>query len=281
MSTIVYQDKKLAIASGLRWSLLAQDNKKKQNRSELIRARARNSNGATRYVTTTSADNAPYIGLYTPDRMVKGGPREIHSLALVFLHALLAAHRGERSTINAALVIDIGNGNGTKKSVVIILGGNIVQDTVEDQFRAHDIIEQHQRELGGVLQILSSLTEIKGATEVTWENLLVHATKESKTSPVPRGAVVAPFLLGIVAIAILGASYQYLVVVPKQEAERKRKAQEADKTKQYQKLLAQAMLNAGWSTPSYIAQLNAIRNDPYWVNGWELENIECGHQSQI
>jgi len=280
MSTIVFQDKKLAIASGLRWSLLAQDSKKKQNRTEQIRARVRNSNGATRYVTTTSAEDAPYIGLYTPDRMGKAPKGEIHSLALVFLHALMQAHRGERSTINAALVMDVENAQSAKKAVVIILGGNIVHDTVEDQFRAHAIVEQNQTELGGFLQVLSSESDIPSATHVTWEDLLAHATKESKSHPVPSGALLLPALLGLVVIAGLGAAYHFLVIVPEQEAERRRKAQEADKTQQYLQQLAAAMQNAGWVAPSYVAQLSAMRNDPYWIKGWSLAKLDCQHQSQ-
>jgi hypothetical protein len=280
MSVIVFQDKKLAIASGLRWSLLAQDSKKKQNRTEQIRARVRNSNGATRYVTTTSAEDAPYIGLYTPDRMGKAPKGDIHSIALVFLHALLKAHRGERSTINAALVMDVENAQSTKKAVVIILGGNIVHDTVEDQFRAHAIVEQNQNELGGFLQVLSSEGDIPGATHVSWEDLLVHATKESKTSPVPQGALLIPAVLGVLLLAGLGAAYHFLVIVPEQEAERRRKAQEADKTQQYLQQLAAAMQNAGWVSTSYINQLQAMRSDPYWIKGWSLAKLDCQHQSQ-
>lgn len=273
MSHIVYTQKGLALASGLRWSVLADTGRGPFRSRKAIRGPAADVR-ATRYASTTHPQ-ATYLGMYTPDVLSGAVKGEVHSLALVFLNALVDASTADRSMINAALSMSTDSADHTKRALVIIADGHVVQDSVESASRVFEIIGEWRGRLGEALQVYASEAEIPDARVISWVDLLKHANKRSQTLAVPASLVLPAFVLGALAVAGAYAFYHYTVTVPAAEAERMRKAAAADRTGQYLQQLQAAMEAVGWAGEGVIADLLHMRGEPFFTVGWTLTGMEC------
>lgn len=273
MSHIVYTQKGMALASGLRWSVLADTGRGPFKSRKAIRGPAANVR-ATRYACTTHP-HATYLGMYTPDVLSGAVKGEVHSLALVFLNALIDASTADRSMINAALSMGTDSADHTKRALVIIADGHVVQDSVESASRVLEIISEWRGRLGEALQVYAGEAEIPDARVISWVDLLRHANKRSQTLAVPASLVLPALILGALAVAGAYAFYHYTVTVPAVEAERMRRTAAADRTGQYLQQLQEAMQTVGWSGESVIADLLSLRPEPYFTAGWTLTGVDC------
>lgn len=270
VSHVVYKGRGVSLASGLSWQVLSTT--KGGNRSA-IRKKVSGTR-ATRYVLTEHADST-YIGAYTPDVLDRSAKGEIHSLALVFLNALLAAHRDtDRGMLNAALSISVDTDH-SKRALVVIADGNIVSDTVEQTTRVHEAITDWRAQFSDAFEVYSGDGDIHDAVSVSWDDLLRFASNKSQTLPLPRSMAIPAALAGVLLIAAGAVSYHYLVTVPAEKAERARKAAEADHTSQYLKQLHLAMETVGWSVEGMATDLHARRDQPFFTSGWALKSVEC------
>lgn len=274
MSTIIYSKKSVAVAAGLRWSVLDAPIKK-------ARASIRNiskSVGATRYSIDRDEDQN-YLGLYTPGPNVMGlkakRAKNIHSLALLFISAMLRSSDIDRSMIHAVLAVSPTDDHQNElRALVVIDGGKIIHDGVETRGRVAEIIADYQGR-DDAFQVFSDRDEYQDVTVIDWDELADHANKSTITQAVP----VNPAAYGIAALVLLGVAgqgaYYTLVTIPKQKAEEARRRAEQDRTPLYLKALQEAMQNVGWSTPSIISHIQKINSDTYYYKGWGLKTLEC------
>lgn len=274
MSHIVYSQKSLSLASGLNWPVLKLG-KGRFGARAAVRGPARTVR-ATKYVSIDNArGDAKHIGLYTPDVLLQSVKGEIHSLGIVFLEALAKVTSQGRESINAILSMEVDGSDHSKRAVVVISDGNIVHDSVENVSRVRDIVKTWREQLGDVLQIYGSGGDLPDAREVHWADLAANASKRTLMLDVPRN-LIFPALLGTVMLAIAAyTAYHYMVVVPGQKAERMRMAAALDRTGDYLSSLQEAVRSVGWEKESFLADLNSLRENPYWTNGWVLDTAEC------
>jgi hypothetical protein len=278
MSQIVYTHKGLALASGLAWSLRSSGRGLRKTRQAIREAAL--AQKATRYASTTHNGDT-YLGMYRPDVLQRSVKGDVHSLALVFLNALLAENSAvDRSMLNAALSMGVESTDHAKRALVVIADGHVISDTVEPASRAVEIIEERRQQLGETLLVFTGDGDIPGAIPTTWVDLIRYASKSSQTHQVPTSLVLPGALL--LALVALGgyAAYHYTVAIPAMEAERARKAAAADRTGQYLKQLAASMEAVGWSKDSLVGELTARKSDPFYTSGWALKSVSCTTESQ-
>lgn len=275
MSSIVFSNKSLAIASGLRWSVLNAQSSRARSNAVGVAGR---SVGATKFIVDHFDDQA-YLGLYTPGisglDLHQGKHRNVHALALVFLQAILQSSEADRSMLYGILSVSPHAENqGDVRAIVIIEGGRITHDGLETRARAVEIInEQRTREQN--FQLFSDQDEYDDATLVELGSLIEYATRQTLTAPVPRNpaqyAVVISVLLGL---GLYGAYYT-LVTLPAKRAEEARKKAEQDRTPLYLQALEDAMQKAGWAVPSMVASLEKLNTDAFFFKGWALKGLDC------
>ena len=272
MSQIVYQTKGLALASGLKWPVMQETGNRSLSKRRVIRAVARDVR-ATRYLITQH-DDGTYIGLYSPDELQRSVKGEIHSLALVFLNALLDARSQDRSMINAVLAMSVA-GDHIKRAVVIINDGHIVHDHVEPAARVHELTTEQRLRLGDALQVFSSEQDIAQSVEVSWEHLIGHANKLSRSQPVPGGLALPLLILAVGCVAGAAFAYHQLITIPAQKEEQRRKAAAADRTGEYVRQMRAALQSVGWDKDQLLADAMGMRTEPYFVSGWALKSVSC------
>jgi hypothetical protein len=277
MSQIIYQQKGLALASGLKWPVLQISGKSPFKRRAAIRAAARDVR-ATRYLITEH-DEAKYLGLYTPDELQRSVKGDIHSLAMVFLNALLDARSVDRSMLNAVLVMSI-DGDHSKRALVIISDGHVVHDQVESAQRVHELVGELRNRLADALQAFSSEKDIPGAREVSWELLAGYANKSSRTQAVPKSILIPLVAATVIVVGGAGFAHHQFVTLPQLKAEALRKAAASDRTGEYLRELQQALQSVGWNREHLIADLSAMRVQPFFAAGWALKAVSCSVEAR-
>lgn len=274
MSSIIFANKTIALATGLRWSVL---NASPGKPGAAIRMAGR-SVGATKYVVD-HIDEQAYLGLYSPGvaalDMGNSKHRNIHSLALVFIEAVLRSSEIDRSMLHAILAVSHQEGvQGGTTALVIIEGGRIIHDGLESFGRAIEIVNEH-RTRDEKFQLFCDKDEFDDATIIDWSSLIQYSSKQTLTQSIPRNPAQYAALLSVIfAVGSYGA-YYYLVALPAKRAEEARKKAEQDRTPLYLKALEEAMQNAGWSIPSMIDHLRKLNTDTYFHNGWALKGLDC------
>ena len=276
MSSIVYANKSLALATGLRWSVL---NAAPSKAGAATRIAGR-SVGATKFVVDRYAEQN-YLGLYTPGVSIadvsNAKRRKIHSLALVFVEAVLRSSEIERSMLYAILAVSQQDGSQSttaNTALVIIDGGRIIYDGLESFARATEIINDH-RSRDGRFQLFSDSEDFVDANIINWASLIEYAGSSNITKNIPRNPAQYFVLLAVIlGIGGYGTYYQ-LVTLPAKRAEEARKRAEADRTPIYLKALEEAMQNAGWSVPSMVSHIKNLDASTYFYQGWVLKSMDC------
>lgn len=277
MSTIVFYEKNVALACGLRWSVLG-EMKKSQTNSEI---RKTAETVAADLFAIDLFEDAKYLGLYAKNISITANlTREqkrskVHSLALVFISAIEQSSDVDRSSIYAILVATPPTDKqGETRSVVIIEGGRVVHDGIESRVRATELVMEHRaRQLK--YRVFCDLDEYEDAITVDWSDLVEYADKNTLCSPVPTNpAKYLAIALGILSLSLYGA-YHVLVVIPEKEAEAARRQAELDKTPVYLQTLGQEMERVGWSVNSINDFVDRVKQEPYFYKGWSLKGMEC------
>lgn len=277
MSTIVFYEKSVALACGLRWSVLA-EMKKSQTNSEI---RKTAETVAADLFAIDLFEEAKYLGLYTKNISITANlTREekrskVHSLALVFISAIEQSSDVDRSSIYAILVATPPTDKqGETRSVVIIEGGRVVHDGIESRVRATELVMEHRaRQLK--YRVFCDLDEYEDAITVDWSDLVEYADKNTLCSPVPTNpAKYLAIALGVLGLSLYGA-YHVLVVIPEKEAEAARRQAELDKTPIYLQTLGQEMERVGWSVDSINTFIDKVKQEPYFHKGWSLKSMDC------
>lgn len=278
MSRIVYSEKgRATLASGLNWSVLSAGTGWSKGRAGFIRKKARLVEG-TRYVLSSSPSvsdgmGATYIGLFVPDALQAQPRGALHSLALVFLEALLSAGL-QRSLIHAMLSI-APSADPERRAVVVIEAGNIVHDQVESRQRVAAIAAERIANFPGLVTIYSGTPDIEGATLLQWSDLVQHAHKGSTLLALPTSPLV-PLAVGALLLGIGGATaYHYMVRLPQKQADAARVIAASDKTGQYQELLEAELAHAGWDLGALSTYLQSLRESTLYADGWALKSLQC------
>lgn len=274
MSSIVFANKSLALATGLRWSVL---NASPAKSGATIRM-ARRTVGATKYVVD-QVDEQAYLGLFTPGvtalDMSNSKHRNIHSLAMVFIEAVLRSSEIDRSMLHAILAVSHQEGaQGGTTALVIIEGGKIIHDGLESFGRAVEIINEH-RSREEKFQLFCDKDEFDDATIIEWNSLAEYASKNTHAQGIPRDpAQYAAMFAVLFAVGSYGA-YYYFIALPEKRAEEARKKAELDRTPLYLQALEEAMQKAGWAIPSMVSQIQKLNSDTYFHKGWALKGLDC------
>lgn len=271
MSRIVYSEKGLALASGLKWPVLNPGAGLFKGRTWAIRQPAQLAE-ATRYVLTTRAD-VTRVGLFTPDTMQAPARGKVHSLALVFLEAL-QSHGTERNLINAMLSIAPAT-DAERRAVVVIEGGEIVRDQMESRQTAAQIAAERHESAPGLFKVYSATPDIEGATLIQWADLIGYAHKGSATTAIPVSPLV-PLAVSALLLAIGGGlAYHYLIALPQKRADAARVLAATDKTAQYVERLEAELGKAGWDIAALSAHLQTMATATLYADGWSLKSLEC------
>lgn len=277
MSTIAFYEKNVALACGLRWSVLGEIKKSQVNAA--IRKTA-NTIDANLFAMDLF-EEAKYIGLYTkniniiPNLTKEQKRSKIHSLALVFINAIQQSSDVDRSSIYAILVsTPPTDKQGETRAVIIIEGGRIVHDGIENRVRATELVAEHRtRQLK--YRVFCDMDEYEDAITVDWLDLIEYADKNTLCSAVPTNPVKYLVLaVGVLGLSLYGA-YHVLVVIPEKEAEAARRQAELDKTPIYLQTLGQEMERVGWSANSISSFIEKLKQEPYFYKGWSLKSMEC------
>lgn len=275
MSSIVFSNKSLAIASGMRWSVL--NTQSSRSRSSAIGTAGR-SVGASKFIVDHSGDQ-DYLGLYTPGisglDLSHGKHRNIHSLALVFLQAIQQSSEADRSMLYGILSVSPQAENqGDARAIVVIEAGRITYDGLETRARASEIInEQRAREQN--FQLFSDQDEYNDATIVDLPSLVGYADQHTLSDSVPRNPAQYAVLLSVLLGLGFYGAYFTLVTLPAKRAEEARKKAEQDRTPLYLRALEDAMQKAGWSVPSMVVDLQKLDHDIFFFKGWAIKGLDC------
>lgn len=282
MSTIVFYENHIALACGLRWSVLGETGKSQKNNAE-IRKTAKTVDA--NLFAIDLVENTKYLGLYTKNisittNLTKEQKRStIHSLALVFINAIQESSDVDRSSIFAILVATPPTDKqGETRAVVVIEGGRVVHDGIENRIRATEIVTEHRsRQLQ--YRVFCDLDEYEDAIIADWSELVKYAEKNTLCSKVPTNpAKYLAFAVGLLGVSLY-AAYHVLIIIPEKEAEAARRQAELDKTPIYLKALGEEMERVGWSVNSINAFIEKVKLEPYFYKGWSLKSMDC-HISQ-
>lgn len=277
MSTIVFYEKNVALACGLRWSVLG-EMKKSQTNAEIRKTAA---TVAANLFAMDTFEEAKYLGLYTKNISITANlTREqkrsrVHSLALVFINAIQESSEVDRSSIYAILVATPPTDKqGETRSVIVIEGGRVVHDGIENRVRATELVMEYRaRQLK--YRVFCELDEYEDSIPLDWSDLIEYADKNTLCNAVPTNpAKYLAFALGALGLSLYGA-YHVLVVIPAKEAEAARRQAELDKTPIYLQTLGQEMERVGWSVSSISDFVERVKQEPYFYKGWSLKGMEC------
>ena len=274
MSVIVYEGRGFGFASGLSWSVLSTDGNNKQ-KVKKIRTQA-NIIGADKHVLNTLAQNK-YIGLYTKPVLDKKLPNKIYSVAMTLLGVLSNHNEADRQAVNAIFLMTPPS-HPSHRVVVVIEGGQIIHDKLEDKNDAPSVISQYNNANVGIhYQVVSDGYELAGANITTWEELASAKTSQDILKSIPVNMLVLGLLLvGLMAIA--AASAYYLMVYKPAQEQAKRLAQQAamDQTPQYLKRLNEELLRVGWNKKHLLETLDNLAAEQAYAKGWAIDDIVCG-----
>jgi hypothetical protein len=257
------------LVAAMRWSVLARAGEKAGARS--IRHKA-SQTGASRYAVS-HADAAIYLGLYhDPVNGARETPKALHSLALVFLAGLMA-DGVDRNSINAALLME-PDGRPNDRAVVIIEGGAIVRDSLDEKTKAVSAVRDARQQLPS-LGVFAEQDDFPGRTAVTWEQLQSGVSTATAIRSVPPNTIVL-LVLALVAVVAAGAfAYNEMVLKPEEARKRALQAAAADQTASYLASLRAALSNTGWKAGDIQASTSRIDAEPFYFSGWVLEERAC------
>lgn len=274
MSSIVFSQgegkNSVGLVSSLHWSVLASGDEKVRKNA---RVRKVASSLSAPSFTTLTVDGSELMGLYTVSPILSGKPpRTLHSLAIVFMHAMMSEGT-HQSSINAILVME-PQGMPDKRALVIIEGGAIVTDTMPTSQNALTQVMSAREQLHSHV-IYAQHAELPGAILTTWDTLQEACSKASELQAVPRSPAV---LLGATAVVLAAAgllAHQKYVVEPEKARQRRIAQQRADRTPEYLAALHSQLGAVGWQREDLGTHLQSLVNSVFYGEGWSLERREC------
>lgn len=203
--------------------------------------------------------------------------KQVHSLALVFLNAIMSASGLGRSMINAVLFVKPEDDElSDLRAIVIIDAGRIIHDSIEARGRATEIVSEYQKR--GGFELFCDSEVFDNATIIDWLQIFDNANKNSLADKVPRDPIFYAFIAAAIFIAAGQGAYYYLVTIPERKAEEARRKAEADKTPVYLKKLREEMVQVGWDRTSLLKFLINLDSQVAFQKGWGLKNMECDVQ---
>lgn len=255
--------------AAMRWSVLARAGEK--SGGKLIRQKAALT-GATRYATS-QADSTIHLGLYNEPVLSKvAPPKTLHSLALVFL-AGLTTEGVDRSSINAALLME-PDGRPADRAIVIIEGGAIVRDGVEEKSKAIEAAREARETLPSI-QIFAQTADLASVTLVSWAELQAGKGASTLVKALPPNTTLLTGLAAVAVVVGAGLLYNELVIKPEEARQRAIRAAAADQTASYVASLRAALDNAGWKTDDLQGSAARLDASPFYFAGWVLEEKTC------
>jgi hypothetical protein len=278
MGSIVYRDGAVGLVAGLSWSVLSSDadrltgaglRKKIRRQSSLL--------GASRFVLNPLA-GANHLGLYTAPLLSRDkAPRQMHSLALVFL---MAFNRADKNSVNAILLMPI-QGDDERRALVIVEGGQVVHDRIERATDAIALVQKFRNTSGLQYAVFSVGHEVHDATDIGWSQLLATANKNNALQNLPRNIALLASLTVAVVLAVVGLAYFQWVIGPAREhAAQLAKAEQENKTPAYLQKLRQGLSVAGWEVSDLTQFLEQQHQTLAYTKGWGLEKIVCDIDAQ-
>lgn len=258
------------LAAGMRWSVLGNVGDGDRKQGAAVRKQA--SFLASDAYTTFTAGNTVYLGQYNQPALKKTTVKAKHSLALVFLQALLAGG-SDPETINAILLVE-PQGLPEKRALVIIEGGRVARDVVENTREAVDLATKAREDLSGHI-VYAQHQELPNAEEILWEALVGHTGKKTLLKPIPRNPL-AIVMVTVIILAIAGFfAYKQFVLEPELKRKRQAAALAADTTPIYIANLRRALSSVGWARGDMSMALVGLDVFPMYGKGWVLERRSC------
>ncbi len=274
MSVLVYQDKAIALAVGVDWSVLASGNEKAN--ASAVRRRA-SMIGATKHCLTRLHDTT-HIGLYTTPVALPGAktPKSkcVHSLGIVFRNAFSSV---DPAAVNAVLLMTPQDARDAKRLVLVVLeGGQVVYNKLDDAVKAIDKAREFTSSSGIAYSIFGNTQDLAATEAIQWDQLRAYANTSSELKAIPAN-MVAFGIVGLIALLAAAAlAYNYFVLAPA-KARAKLLAQQAanNHTPQYSDKLNAGLSKAGWQHADMLNLINGLKTQAVYHKGWELQKIEC------
>ena len=274
MSVLVYQDKAIALAVGVDWSVLAGGNEKAN--ASAVRRRA-SMIGATKHCLTRLHDTT-HIGLYTAPVALPGAKtpksKGVHSLGIVFRNAFSSV---EPSAVNAVLLMTPQDARDAKRLVLVVLeGGQVVYNKLDDASKAIDKAREFTSSSGIAYSIFGNTQDLAATDAIQWDELRAFANATSELKPIPANRVAFGILGLVTALVAAAVAYNYFVLAPA-KARAKLLAQQAanNHTPQYTDKLNADLSKAGWQHADMLSFINGLKTQAVYHKGWELIKIEC------
>jgi hypothetical protein len=265
----------VALASALRWSVLSIETISKRATNKIVRNKAALVNGS--HYGILSLGTTTYLGTYTQAALSIESPKVIHSLALAFVAALVAAG-ADINSINAILLMQPQH-SPDKRTLVVVEGGEIVRDDVDSS--ANAIANAlAARELMPSHRIYTQYTEIPGSEIVTWDQLFSSLGPTTVLQATPRNPLLLWGVLVLVLAGFTFAAVQKLVIEPERKRQRAAAAAALDKTPAYVSELRKSLSSTGWERADLSKAIAQLQNHIFYSTGWILENRECSASAQ-
>lgn len=279
MSSIVYQEANTGLACGLSWSVLSTESDKSNRVSSRIRKQAGMVNANKHVINTLQVDK--YLGLYSTPVLETKTPKRLFSLAMAFLSAAAGGDKANKTGVNAILMMTPQD-NPQRRVVVVIEGGQIIHDRLENAADALGVIKEYRQDAAGIsYNVYSDGYEISSAGEITWAHLLTYCSATSQLQSIPINTTAALVSLAILTAALGFGAYHYLVVAPaKLQAEKLAQQAALDHTPQYLQKLNAELARAGWDRADLAKTLDQLVSEYSYIKGWVLEQISCDVDTQ-
>lgn len=265
----------VALASALKWSVLSTEPKSKFATNKVVRNKAALVNGSRFCVLSIGLTS--YLGTYTQAVSALSTPKSTHSLALIFVGALVSAG-ADINAINAILLLQPQNG-AEKRVLIIVEGGEIVRDVVENTttaiqnaLAARDLLPSHK--------IYAQYSEISGAEIVTWNLFYEARSSATLLMSTPRNPLALLGALLVVVACMSVALIHWLIIEPENKRQRLAAVAALDKTPEYVFELRKSLASLAWSRADLSNAMIALQKHVFYSSGWVLESRECSSSLQ-
>lgn len=278
MSVLVYQDKAIALAVGVDWSVLA-SGREKVNASA-IRKRAAMI-GAKKYCTTRLQDTT-FIGLYTPPIVLPGVkaavPKKIHSLAIVFRNAFSNV---DLAAINAVLLMAPQDAQDAKRMILVVIeGGQVVYNKIDETAKVLTKAREFTALTGIAYSVFGNTNDLPSTEVIQWVELIGYANNQSELKSIPINKMALGLFALVATLVAAGLAYNFLVLAPAKARARLLEQQAANNhTPQYLERLNAGLTKAGWDHADLLGFVQSLKTQAVYQKGWELKKIDCNIDS--
>lgn len=268
MTTVLFSDKKRGIVAGLDWRAL-QNHGSSNLAVKEIRYLANDHDASLIVVHAVDSGSGVQatLGMYSFDDPDEKRPRELHSLAALFVRAF-------PSYLNMILAWRLEH----KTAVIIIQGGMPIVDAIKDHAEANSLITKALNGEFGFSghTLFSNDTETNALAELVSEELFWPiCTKATRLSSVPIRKMAVIIFMMTVLLVVGGSMSAYEIDKSRKRTELEAQMKAQDPLPAYQDALAVNINKMGLDRESIRATFAQIQNYPVWESGWLLTKIEC------